>query len=154
LINPEHLRLHVIRPVLALIGGRGDKSVEDLLLGTAAQESHLGTFLVQIKGPAKGIFQIEPHTHDSVWTNYLAFRPELAGKVDSLGSENRDLDLVANLAYQVAIARCIYLPIKEKIPDTREGQAGYWKAYYNTRAGKGSVDEYLSNFYRFVDKSK
>lgn len=153
-MNAEHLRIHVIRPVLAVLGGRTDQSVEDLLLGTAAQESHLGEYLVQIRGPAKGIFQIEPHTHDSVWTNYLAFRPELAERVESFATDNRDLDLIGNIPYQVAIARCIYFPVKERIPDTREGQAGYWKAYYNTRAGKGTVEEYMSNYYRFVDKSR
>jgi hypothetical protein len=33
-----------------------------LLMGTAAQESHLGTYLKQINGPALGVFQMEPNT--------------------------------------------------------------------------------------------
>src|SRR5258708_26545125 len=32
-------------------------------------------------GPAVGLFQMEPTTHDDCWTNFLNFRPVLAGKV-------------------------------------------------------------------------
>ena len=153
MINPEHLRGHVIRPVLELIGGRRDAAVEDLLLGTAAQESQLGFHLIQMGGPACGIYQIEPKTEASIWANYLAYRPDLHKAISALRSSS-GLDLVCNLAYQTAIARCVYFPVKEEIPDTVEGQAGYWKAYYNTAKGKGTIDEYLANFYRYVTKKR
>ena len=159
MINPEHLRKHVIRPVLELIGGRADKSVEDLLLGTAAQESQLGYYLKQIDGPALGIYQIESETHKSVWDNYLAYRPDLASKIRSLASqkwflEDPDRELVFNLAYATAIARLVYLPVPKAIPNTTRGQAEYWKKHYNTHKGRGSVDEYLMNYYRYVDDRK
>jgi hypothetical protein len=34
----------------------------DLLMATAAVETALGTYLLQIKGPARGVFQVEPAT--------------------------------------------------------------------------------------------
>lgn len=39
--------------------------------------------------------------------------------------------------------RLQYLPFKEVIPTTLEGRAKYWKKYYNTEAGKGTVEHYL-----------
>lgn len=45
-------------------------------------------------------------------------------------------------------ARLHYIRVPEPIPDTIPDQARYWKRYYNTVAGKGTVDEYVDNWAR------
>src|SRR5260221_162978 len=53
----------------------------ELLLGTALQESGL-TYRVQLGGgPARGLFQMEPNTHDDIWDNFLKYRVPLATAV-------------------------------------------------------------------------
>lgn len=39
--------------------------------------------------------------------------------------------------------RLFYRLIPEAIPETIEGRAKYWKKYYNTVLGKGTVEHYL-----------
>ncbi|HNX96797.1 MAG TPA: M99 family carboxypeptidase catalytic domain-containing protein [Candidatus Aminicenantes bacterium] len=34
------------------------------------------------------------------------------------------------------------------VPETVEGQAGYWKRFYNTELGKGTVEQYIGNWNR------
>ncbi|HEV2650775.1 MAG TPA: hypothetical protein VGU69_05935, partial [Rhizomicrobium sp.] len=53
----------VVRPTLARLGLNDGPVALNLLLGTAAQESG-GTYLAQYPtGPALGLWQIEPNTH-------------------------------------------------------------------------------------------
>ena len=50
-------------------------SAKVLLIGTCDIESNLGTYLYQINGPALGIYQMEPATHDDIILNYLKYNP-------------------------------------------------------------------------------
>ena len=72
---------NLIRRVLIGIGGYSEEA-ENLLMGTAAQESALGEYIRQLgNGPALGIFQMEPETFDDIVRNYLSYRPDLCRKV-------------------------------------------------------------------------
>jgi len=155
-ISAAQLRDEVISPCLQYLGRHSDDAV-DLVLGTAAHESHLGYYLRQVKGPAQGIFQIEPDTHQSNWNNYLLYRPELAEKVRQLASVRsiesgvpHDSELIYNLFYATAICRIVYLPAKPAIPSTLEGRAQYWKDHFNTAKGKGTVGKYLADYQKYV----
>ncbi len=145
MLDPGQFRRLVIRPALQAIG-LCSPAAERLLLGTALTESGL-RHLHQVRGPALGIFQIEPATHADVWANYLAYRENLAGRVASLASEQPRLDqLVWNLAYATAIARLIYYRRPEPLPaaDDLAGLARYWKAHFNTALGAGSAEDFLT----------
>ena len=82
MINHTDLRRLVIQPTLdAMVPlwgtGVNHEAAANLLVGTVFQESVIGnqTRLKQVGGgPALGIFQIEPDTHQDIWDNYLAFR--------------------------------------------------------------------------------
>jgi hypothetical protein len=39
--------------------------------------------------------------------------------------------------------RLFYKLVPAKIPDTMEVRAAYWKQYYNTKFGKGTVEHYI-----------
>jgi len=66
-------RRDVIAPVLQK-SGLDSEAAEELLLGTAVQESLNFKYRRQMGGgPARGYFQMEPATHDDIWDNYLQF---------------------------------------------------------------------------------
>ena len=71
-INKNDIR-EAIREVLTYLGKHSD-SAEELLMLTCAVESQLGTYLKQIKGPARGIFQMEPATERDCWVNFLRMK--------------------------------------------------------------------------------
>jgi len=49
------------------------------------------------------------------------------------------------------MARVHYLRVSEAVPDDLRGQAGYWKRYYNTRLGKGTVEGYMEKWRALVE---
>lgn len=137
---------YVIRPTLKMCD-LYSVAAEQLLLGTAAVESDMGTYLHQKGGPALGIYQMEPDTHNDIYLNYLNFRPELK-KAILLACEYSDRPshsaLMNNLAYATVMARVKYMRVLQKLPDNNdvEGLADYWKAYYNTSKGKGASSHF------------
>ena len=157
-INSFHLRICIIRPVLMDLD-LWSPVAENLLLGTAAQESHMGTYLDQadptIEGPAFGIFQIEKTTHDDIWENYLVYNEDLARVVRRYSLPTFSYrQLIGNLYYGTAIARVHYRRVKEPLPSDPtdvKAMAHYWKQHYNTPLGKGTVEEFESNYKRFVN---
>lgn len=129
-------------------------SAEELLMMTAATESHLGKYLTQDGGPAAGIFQMEPSTEEDIWDSYLAYRNTLSDKViDTIGGGGlSEFDLRANLTYQIIMARLQYLRVKAPLPEATDipGMAGYWKDHYNTRSGKGTVEKAIESYEYYV----
>lgn len=120
---------------------------EDLLLMTAAHESRLGTYLVQTRGPAQGVYQMEPATYDDLLDNYLAYRGELRSLLESHFVEWRNpKELSWNLKGATVAARLQYRRVPEKLPDTLEGMAEYAKEHWNTRLGKASAADYLNAY--------
>lgn len=158
MLNVQHFRDHVIRPTLHHLG-LWSESAENLLLGTALVESGL-RHLVQLGGgPALGVYQMEPETHDDIYLNYLRFRPIRMEQVvlmaapgddehDWLERDNLDWlcqQLIWNLGYATSIARIHYLRVPSPLPphDDVEAQAKYWKAHYNSNLGNGTPDKYI-----------
>ncbi|WP_250464568.1 hypothetical protein [Microbulbifer litoralis] len=108
----DELRQLVIRPTLKHLRN-WSPGMENLLLGTAAQESQLGFHLKQGRRHGLGIYQIQPHTHREIWDEYLIDHSALASKVRGLASQRDFLDhphseLATNLRYATAIAWLIY----------------------------------------------
>src|SRR6056300_1676988 len=97
MLDPAQFRSQIIIPALDVLG-LNSKAAQELLLGTAIQESRL-TYLKQIGGgPALGLYQIEPATHHDLYANYLSYRPLLRELMFDLGSRDDD-SLVWNLRY-------------------------------------------------------
>jgi len=158
-IDPNQFRQLIIRPALEALGGRlWSPSAENLLMGTAAQESRLGNYIHQLgRGPAVGPFQMEPATHDDIWERYLRYKRWLNITVHEAagieGEEKLPADyMIYNLRYAAAMARIHYLRVPQALPeaDDIEGLAAYWKRYYNTYLGAGTVEEFIENYHRFV----
>ena len=150
----QELLAGAIRPALQHIGHHS-AAAEQLVLGTAAQESHL-TYRRQLGGgPARGLFQMEGATHDDIWNTYLRYKTDLKAKVEQLvpGRAQPSVEeLVNNDKYAAAMCRIRYLRAPGAIPAAGDlaGMAKYWKDHYNTYLGAGKPSEYIENWNRYV----
>ncbi|WED23063.1 hypothetical protein L3Q72_06630 [Vibrio sp. JC009] len=156
-MDAKQLTLLVVREELKKIGYHSP-AAEQLVVGTIFTES-LAKYLKQVGGgPALGIIQMEPATHDDIWENYLKYKSTLANKVlDCVASDSYRMgsaipvkaqELIANLRYAAAMCRVHYLRVPEALPragDT-EAMARYWKKYYNTELGAGKVTDFIDKF--------
>lgn len=145
------------------------EEAEDLLCMTAAHESLLGTYIKQVGGPALGVYQMEPATHDDIWYNYLLTRPLKEAVLSFCDTYIQEFvedgkpfskypsrGLIANLKYATAMARVHYwrvpeaLPRKDSEPFTYLASlAIYAKKYYNTPLGKAAMDDYYQAYIKF-----
>lgn len=156
-MTPENFRNTIIQVVLKDLD-LGGAAAEELLLGTAIQESLNFMFRTQIGGgPGLSYYQIEVNTHNDIWDNFLKYRNDLAKKVARFLTRP-DADKIAELKvndkYATAIARVHYLRVSEPLPRAGdvEAQAKYWKKHFNTELGKGKVSEYIEKWNHHVLK--
>ena len=155
-LETDQLLELVIIPTLKYLN-MDSPAAQNLLLGTAAHESAMGRYIKQIRGPALGIYQVEPATHDDIWINYLKYRPELAAKVRSLipafdGDIPPAENMIWDLRYATANARICYWRISEPLPDANDipAMADYWDVHYNANPHKGFPHEFVAAYERYV----
>ena len=151
-MHPKQLKDLIIVPTLRHMDMLSEHAVT-LLMGTAAQESRLGHYIAQIQGPALGIFQMEPATEDDIWKNYIEYRPDIQRLIDYLApNDGLHNQLISNLSYATAMARLAYWRQNFDWPEDLMDIPAYgriWKKFYNTPQGKGTVDEFVENYYRY-----
>jgi hypothetical protein len=152
-LNPEELEALIVDTLHKI--GLFHESAVDLLLGTCAQESHMGKYRKQIKGPALGIMQIEPATFEDVTGRYLGFKKELRNNVLSACgiAEFKSSDLKYNDILSICVARIKFYMDSEPIPYSIVEQAIYYKRVYNTSQGAATPEQYIKNFHRFILKT-
>lgn len=151
---------HTISPTLRSISSNKfpmwSPAAEELLLGTAIVESDL-RFRKQLgDGPARGLFQMEPATHNDIWDNFLKYRPELAkaiGKLIVSSGADKLVELEKNDKYACAMARAHYLRTPIPLPRSGdvEAMAKYWKDYYNTWKGRGKFTKYVEGWVKTME---
>lgn len=147
MIDIPQFRKNIIVPALTVIGAHSD-AAEELVLGTALQESRLQYIKQLGNGPALGFFQMEPATHDDIWINYLAFQDDLKTKLLTLAAPSNGQvssnELMGNLWYAAAMCRIHYRRVADPLPQAGDvpGMASYWKEHYNTHLGAGTEEEY------------
>ncbi len=133
--------------------GLYSENARELIMGTFAQESNF-KYTRQIGGgPALGYCQIEPSTFKDIINNYLKYKPELMGKVmKSCGivSFNPD-DLVENKKLMICMTRVHYLRVSDPLPSHKDvwAMGEYWKQFFNTPKGKGTVSEFVKNYTKY-----
>lgn len=155
-MRAQDLIEHVIRPTLEYMGMYSE-AAENLLIGTAMQESRL-KYLHQVSGPAIGLWQMEPATHDDLYTNFIDYKGALKALVRSLaGSKyaNTKIDpdeMHGNLYYACAMARLQYYRQKEPLPYAEDIHAlsRYYKKYYNTPLGKATLEQFIESYHMAI----
>ncbi len=151
MINQQQLRDLVVAPTLDWLDEEISHTevAEDLLMATCVAESLGGTYLKQVGGPALGIYQMEPFTHNDIWKNYLAYKPDLFRRLLTLSGSPSPMEhpelMVSNLTYATAMARVHYYRVSEPLPknSSLELLGQYWKDHYNTKAGAGTADHFV-----------
>lgn len=159
-MNPREVRDTIVIPTLTTLALGYRQQDIDLLMGTGMQESGF-KFRRQLGGgPALGLWQMEPATHDDCWKNFLAFRRTLAIRVNSIGGWDHPTNPSASLletndAYACAMARIKYLRTPEPFPDPSkdgyvEALASFYCRHYNA-GGKATVAEFVANWKALQD---
>jgi hypothetical protein len=153
-INATQLSAQVVLPTLQMLAQVAGIPYSDaayhLCMGTIAQESLLGTYLVQASGPALGIIQVQPATLAGI---IAGLRVAHATALATLATPaTPDHNVVANLPYAVAILRFGYwqspLPLP---PDTISGLfltpgTCCYKDVWNTPAGAATLAQWQQNW--------
>ena len=127
--------------------GMHSESAVELLAMICAHESLGGKHRRQVGGgPALGIFQIEPATHNSIWDNSdsiksRAMRLGIKEDVNKLESDDR---------YSIFVARHYLAQDVNPLPKGLEAMAAYCKSYWN-RTGKATPEKYLNDYLRWRD---
>lgn len=142
----KQFRDHIVVPALQQINSYS-LNAEQLVMGTAMAESKL-RYVKQVgRGPARSFFQMEPVTHDDIWSRFLSKKMMLLNDLKPLIIRDMDLhdQLYGNLFYGAAMCRIFYLRFREPLPDIDDwpGMARYWKKYYNTHLGAGTERGFL-----------
>lgn len=125
----------------------------ELILGTAAQESAFGKYRRQLGGgPARGIFQMEPRTHNDIVNNFLRYHNDLAVRVLKYCNLPKfDAYLLEfNDDYACCFARLQYWRYPDRIGQRLNDWARLWKLRYNTPFGAGTEDEFVHNYNKYV----
>ena len=146
-INAQQLHDHIVKPTLEYMRGNYySRDAAFLMLCTAAIESNCGEYLKQVNGPALGIWQMEPDTHDDIWENCDACYTETGQLIVGLSSHNSfngcddflaARNLIDSPKYACAMARLKYAMDSDPLPCRSNLRAvyGYYKRIYNTEAG-------------------
>ena len=152
MISPESLR-NIIRISLKPLDW-WSPSAEELLLMTAAHESRLGQYTKQIKGPALGLYQMEPDTlkcNYKNWINYRSKEAKLIHEISGVRGPDRG-QLQFNPIYSTIHARLKYLRAPGALPPPSDvwALAEYSKDFFNTRLGDATPDDYFQAYKELV----
>ncbi len=159
MIRINQLRQYVIRPALHKLELYSE-AAEELLVGTALQESLAGTYLEQLgEGiQARGLFQMEENTFYKLHAWYKNRKPMYLERViKTLGYKDfPHIDrLITDLEFAAMMARLLYFHISTALPEATDinGLASYWKKYYNTIHGRGKISEFIEKYNRYAKDS-
>ncbi|GAB6968540.1 hypothetical protein JCM25156A_25780 [Komagataeibacter kakiaceti JCM 25156] len=150
----------IVAPALSHVGLGGD-AVVNLLTGTALVESGLVDIVQVTKGgfgPAQGLWQMEPFTHDDIWRTFLS-DSQLNGLRQRILTIRADwppgaVQMRGNVFYACVMARLKYDRVRTELPDAADAsaQCRYWKTYYNTSSGAGVTDSrHVALFQQAID---
>lgn len=148
----------IVRNALAYVGdglaGFESDAAAQMVMGTAAHESHFEDLAQIGGGPALGLWQMEPATAADIQANFLAYHPNLKTRVADLLAPwpSAEQQLASNLAYGAVMCRLALWrhPNPLPAPGDLAGQAALWKAVYNTSSGAGTVEEYMADYHRYI----
>lgn len=156
-IYPVQLR-QAVETVLKQ-ANRYTPELTELLLGTAAVESDGGRYIRGLAGPELGIFQMAPQTIVFTWQKVLDDQ-ELGRMFDRANYSRKmtaralEEKMMWDLQFQILMAVAYYkiASNNRETPKTVYGQAKFWKDYWNTFLGAGTVDKYVEKYTRMRNK--
>lgn len=151
-MDAQQLHDHIINPTLEYMGSNYNTvEARFLLLCTAAIESDCGHYIKQVGGPALGIWQMEPATHDDIWSECDALNCNVfSKKIYNICGYASDDALVESPRYSCAMARLKYSMDTKALPKYNGGTDldldmfyRYYKRVYNTEHGKSTFSKWV-----------
>ncbi len=105
-------------------------------------------------GIARSFWQVESSTAKDTIDNYLSYRNSKLEKMSvimnisperlkALSYDEIKHLLWTNLVAGIVFCRLKYWRVPKPIPSDLEGKASYWKDFYNTAGGAGTVTHFL-----------
>ena len=157
-MNAHQLYDHIIKPTHTYMGGEYEsKEANFLSLCTAAIESNCGHYIKQVNGPALGIWQMEPDTHDDIWDNCDALKGIGSTLVRSVAfalapmGKCGDEALTSAPMYACAMARLKYSMDPHPLPKLSGDKDldcinffEYYKRVYNTELGASTYQKWVN----------
>lgn len=158
MLDCDQFREVIIRPTLQALQ-LYTPVAEELLVATAAHESLGGTYLKQVTGPALGLYQMEPATHDDIWAKFLPSHYDISYKlmnICKMSTKPIAEMMVYNLFYATCMARVFYLRCPQALPqDSDVGSLWeYYKKWWNTEKGKAEKDDFVKAYAKFTGKDE
>ncbi len=152
-IYVSDLRELIIKPCLESLGDYSE-TAENLLAGTAAQESQLGQQCYCTQTQGLGIYRITAEKHVEVWDKYLIQYPDLASRVRGFASQQQFLkkphaELISNLSYATAIAWMVYRANGVDTCKTAEvnNLAQLWAAHFDNGTNCArNVEDFIATY--------
>ena len=156
-IDCDQLRDIIIKPTLTALGMNSPSAV-NLMLGTCAQETNMGRYIVQKKITFRGgigIYQLQRAAYDMLWTRMILPDASMKAKMKLLlnySGKPPAERLASDLMLATAMTRLYYWAINRPLPayDDLPALADYWKDFYNTRSGKGTTQLFVENYRVYV----
>lgn len=151
-MNKLQLQELIVEPVMREIPhGYSEEAVTAFMM-CVAHESKCGTYIKQINGPALGLPQIEPLTHnetwkhgDSIWDN--AYRIGLINHYEFESKLHPNPNrLLYDLRYNVFMFRQRMFMKKGAIPKDLHGISAYLKTHWNSVHGKAHYGSYYDDY--------
>jgi len=158
MLNVDQLRELIIKPALSKLHAYSEVASE-LLVFTCAVESEGGTYVKQIKGPALGIYQMEPKTYYDIWQKFIRNKSNMLMLMTTnflcprVPPEER---LIYDLEFATAMGRIHYQRIQEALPKSADPEVlwEYYKQYWNTPEGSAKKDKSLKAYENFIRLGK
>jgi hypothetical protein len=158
-LDAKQLRDYIVRPTLELLNLPHIDSAERLIMGTGAQESAGFKYIHQLgKGPALGLWQMEPATFNDLWKRFVVssrYERKIGIHIEFLVADSGtslEEQLIWNLRFACAMCRVHYYARKFSFTgrETVVDLAHIWKKHYNTIEGKGTAEEFIKNWNRYL----
>lgn len=142
----------VIKPLLGLLGNMDSESARLLMVYTGAVETGYDNLRQVLQsgnyGAGYGWWQMEEATYNSL-VKYLNTEPDLRKRILSacfLDMMPPFETLIWNQRFACAMSRVKYWIRPEPLPSPNdlEGLARYWKKFYNSDLGDGTIERFIA----------
>jgi len=151
LIKKEHL-LDYVKEVCTVLGNGNNANADLLILGTIAQETHLGTY----KDPTPTSAGQSIAQFDEMPFNDVVDRTSEKDRQRCIDAWDIDVKKITwreiwhNPFLAVLFVRLKYKLVPSIIPIELELMAQYYKKWYNSSAGKATPEEFINNYMLYV----
>lgn len=139
---------NIARKVCDILGYGKNNVADKLLLETSGAETHFGTYKDPTTFAGMGITQFDKlpfyDIRDRKSKTIIEGRKLLIQNLDIDISLVKWEDLRYNPLLSFIFTRLKYKLVPEIIPADLKGRARYWKDHYNSKAGDGNIEHYLS----------